>query len=65
VLLALSELGELALVSATPDRFTEIARAPAIEGKTRNHPVLVDDILLIRNGEEMVVTEYNCRRVRA
>jgi outer membrane protein assembly factor BamB len=53
VLLIVTEQGELVLARAVPDQFTELARFPAIEGKTWNQPALIGDVLLVRNGEEM------------
>jgi len=62
LLFVISEEGELALVKATPDQFSEVARFKAIDGKTWNHPVLVRDFLLVRNGEEMAAFRLSLAR---
>lgn len=52
-LIVLTETGDLVLVRATPERLEEVAHSPALEGKTWNHPAIVDGILLVRNLREM------------
>jgi outer membrane protein assembly factor BamB len=47
-----TEDGELVLVAASPEKLREIARVPAVEGRTWNVPAFADGILLVRNAEE-------------
>ena len=53
LLLELSEKGELVLTKASADQFAELARFKVLDGKTWNHPVLIGDVVLVRNDREM------------
>ena len=53
MLIVLSEKGKVVLVAASPDDLKEVASFQAIEGKTWNHPVLVQGKLYVRNSQEI------------
>lgn len=57
LLLVQSEQGDVALVSAKPDKFQELARFSPLSGRTWNYPVLVGNFLLTRNDREAVCYE--------
>jgi outer membrane protein assembly factor BamB len=52
-LVVLTEEGDVVLVRATPDGHQELARFPAIEGRTWNIPAIDNGLLLVRNAAEM------------
>ena len=56
-----TEEGDVALVRATPDGHQEVAKMPALEGRTWNHPALADGFLLVRNSAQMTAFDLRPR----
>ncbi|HEX8336181.1 MAG TPA: PQQ-binding-like beta-propeller repeat protein [Pyrinomonadaceae bacterium] len=52
-LIVTTDEGEIALVRATPAGHTELARFPALEGRTWNVPAIAGGRLLVRNATQM------------
>ena len=49
-----AEKGDVVLLAADPDQHTELGRIPVLGGKTWNHPAVVGDRLIVRNGRQAV-----------
>lgn len=58
-LIVSSDQGDLALVKASPDQYTEVARFSALQGKTWNYPAIADGRLLVRNATEMAAYDIS------
>ena len=57
LLLIQAEGGDVALVEASPKRYREVARLPALTSKTWNPPALAGKRLLVRNDREAMCFE--------
>ena len=51
-LLALSDIGELAVVEASPSRYRELGRKRCLAGNVGSTPILADGLVLARSTEE-------------
>jgi outer membrane protein assembly factor BamB len=60
-LIVATDKGELVLLKASPEQFTELARFPAVEGQTWNYPALAGGRLLVRNSTEMAAFDISAR----
>jgi outer membrane protein assembly factor BamB len=56
-ILVITESGELILVEASPERYQELAKLPALEGVTWNNPAFSGRRLLLRNAEQTACFE--------
>ena len=60
-LIVTTDKGEIALVRATPDQYTEVARFSALQGQTWNYPAIASGRLLVRNSIEMAAYDISGR----
>ncbi|MCA9213522.1 MAG: PQQ-like beta-propeller repeat protein [Planctomycetales bacterium] len=58
-LIVLSDAGEVAIVAAKPDEYTELARAKVLNGKCWSTPALSNGKLIVRSTEEAVCLDVS------
>lgn len=60
-LIITSDQGDVALVKASPDKYTEVARFKGVEGQTWNYPAIASGKLLVRNSNEMAAFDISAK----
>jgi hypothetical protein len=60
-LIVSSDQGEVALIKATPDKYTEVSRFSAVQGQTWNYPAIASGRLLVRNSNEMAAYDLSVK----
>jgi outer membrane protein assembly factor BamB len=60
-LIVTSDQGEVALLKATPEKYTEVARFTAVQGQTWNYPAIASGRLLVRNSNEMAAYDLSIK----
>ena len=60
-LIALSDIGELAVVAATPSKYTELSRSKVITGKCWSTPVFSNGLVLARSTKEAICLQVGSR----
>src|SRR5215213_406537 len=60
-LIVTSDQGDIALVKASPDKYTEVARFSALQGQMWNYPAIASGRLLIRNSNEMAAYDISAK----
>ena len=59
--LALSDAGELVLVAAKPDAYTELARAKVLEGKCWTTPTISNGLVFVRSTKEAACVDLRAK----
>ncbi len=60
-LIVTSDQGDVALVKASPDKYTEVARFKGVDGQTWNYPAIAGGKLLVRNSNEMAAFDITAK----
>jgi len=60
-LIVSSDQGEVALVKASPDKYTEVTRFSAVQGQMWNYPAIANGRLLVRNSTEMAAYDISAK----